>query len=177
MNIVLMGPQGSGKTTQAKLLAQKLNLPLVVVGDMLRQMAKENNDEGKEIKEVQKRGELIPDGQTIAIVSARLSGPDCERGFVLDGFPRNLEQAQGLDKKVDKVFYLKVTDEVGIARLLSRGRGDDTKEAIATRLAIYHQETEPVLEFYSKQGVLEEINGEATIEEIFQEISKKVGVD
>lgn len=174
MNIIIMGPQGSGKTTQARLLAEKLGVPLIVVGDIFRELAKEDMEQGRQVQEVLKRGELVSDEETIDIVTKRLSLPDCAKGFVLDGFPRNLVQAQDLAKKIDKVFYLKVSDKMGIERLLLRGRLDDTKDLIEKRLEIYHQETEPVLEFYKKQGVLEEVNGESTIEEIFRDILKRL---
>ncbi len=173
MNIIIMGPQGSGKTTQAQILAEKIKIPLVVMGNIFRELAKEDSDRGREIKEILEKGQLVSDDKTIDIVNNHPLEPNCANGFVLDGFPRNLVQAQGLTKKIDKVFYIKIQDAVSLKRLLLRGRADDTEETIANRLSIYHEETEPVLNFYRKQGILIEIDGERTVEEISGEIFAK----
>lgn len=170
MNFLVMGPVGSGKSTQAELLAEKLGVPLLNVGDLLYFKSKENTPLGKSIKAKMEAGEIVDDKITHQIVEEHLQGKSHRKGFVLDGYPRTLKQAEMLEVPLDKVFYLIVSDKENARRLLSRGRKDDTPELIIKRLAIYHQETEPILDFFRQKGILEEFDGERPIEEIHQEI-------
>jgi adenylate kinase len=170
MNLVVMGPQGSGKSTQAELLAHKLKLPHLQTGELYRQIEKENSSFGRKIKAILSKGQIVPDEEHNRILTQELAKSKYHRGFVLDGSPRTLAQAISQPFKVDQVFYLKVSDEENIKRLLKRGRTDDIPEIITERLKIYHQQTEPVLDFYRKLGILEEMNGERPIEDIFQDI-------
>ena len=159
MKILLIGPQGSGKSTQAKLLAQYLGLPYISSGDIFRQM------QGK-IKQILDQGKLVDDETTAKLVESRLKEADCQNGFILDGYPRTEEQIKLFDPKVDKVIYLKLSDESIMKRLLKRGREDDTPESIRTRLNFYHEQTQPLLEYYQSLGILTEIDGEKPIDDV-----------
>lgn len=174
MKILLIGPQGSGKSTQADLLAQFLNLPKISTGDIFRVLAKEGSAESEQIKKILSEGKLIDDQTTARIVEQRLARNDCANGFILDGYPRNITQRQLFDPKVDKVFYLKVSDKEVIRRLMARGREDDKEEVIKMRLNLYYEQTKPLLDYYRNQGILIEISGEGSIEEIQNEIKKYV---
>lgn len=186
MHIVFYGPEGSGKGTQAKLLAEKLKLPVLVSGDLVREMAA--NDKGligDICRESLKKGKYVPDSVMYILWKRRLKMPDAQRGWIIDGFPRNIEQAKFLvdkiDKygyKIDKVFYLKISPEESYKRLIKRGRqlhpGDtdlhDSPERIKERLEIYKQGEADVLSYFESLGILEEINGEQSIEKVHQDI-------
>lgn len=170
MNIVVMGPQGSGKSTQAELLAKKLRLPHVSTGDIFREIAKRDSELGHRISEKLSHGEMVDDADIMKVVGEHLAQSKFSNGFVLDGFPRNLYQAQNSNHPVNQVFHLKVSDKEGIKRLLKRGRADDSLKTISARLRLYHKLTEPVLTFYREKGILQEINGEQSIKKIHQEI-------
>ncbi len=174
MKILLIGPQGSGKSTQAELLAKDLNVPKISTGDIFREIAKQNSKEGKEIREIQNLGNLVDDVTTAEIVEKRVEGDDCKNGFILDGYPRNSAQRQMFDPFFDKVFYLKVPDEEVIKRLMARGREDDNFESIKTRLKLYNSQTQPLLDYYKNQGILKEIDGTGSVEKIQDEIKKSV---
>ncbi len=174
MKILLIGPQGSGKSTQASLLAEFLNLPKISTGDIFRELAKEDSEEGKQIRQVMNEGRLIDDIETAKIVKQRLQKDDVKNGYILDGYPRNLVQKELFDPKVERVFYLEVPDGEVIKRLSARGREDDSQEAIKKRLDLYHEQTKPLLEYYQGQGVLVEIDGIGSIEKIQDEIRKQV---
>ena len=184
MYIIFYGPEGSGKSTQAKMLAQKLNLPYLGSGDLVRKYAAEDKGiMGEVCRESLAKGHYVPDSEMFVLWKHRLKQPDVQEGWVLDGFPRNDRQAQFLeqkldkyDKKVDFVFYLWVSPAESIKRLLKRGRKNpsgelhDTEEKIQERLKLYKQGEEGVLNLYQQKGVLKRINGEQTIEKIFQDI-------
>lgn len=172
MKILLIGSQGSGKSTQASILATQLNLSKIAVGDIYRQLAKEDTDLGRGIKEILDKGQLVDDATTARIVEERLNREDCKNGFVLDGYPRTLEQARLFDPGFDKVFYLKLKQAIAIERLLKRGRADDTKELIEKRLELYYQQTQPLLDYYKDEGILVEIDALGDIKSIQNEIKK-----
>ncbi|MDD5415581.1 MAG: nucleoside monophosphate kinase [Candidatus Daviesbacteria bacterium] len=174
MKILLIGPQGSGKSTQADLLAKDLNLPKISTGDIFRELSLQDSEEGRKIKGILNSGELIDDLETAKIVEQRLNKDDCRKGFILDGYPRNRKQQQIFDPKVDKVFDLEVPDHEVVKRLLARGREDDTMETIKKRLSLYHEQTMPLLDYYKNQGILIEIDGMGDIEDIYRRIKDRL---
>jgi adenylate kinase len=177
MKIILIGIQGSGKSTQGNLLAEKLSVPYLSTGHIFREIAKEKTPAGRYIKETMNAGYLIPDEKTLEVVSEYLSRPEYEKGYILDGFPRTGTQAETFKNGIDKVVYLQVSDEEALKRIAGRKetREDETPHAIKKRIELFHRFTEPVLEYYREKGVLVEVDGEQTIEEIFKEILSKVG--
>jgi adenylate kinase len=181
VNILLLGPQGSGKGTQADRIAAEYGIPHIASGDMLRAAIAAGTPLGVQVKPIYEAGELVPDEIMVGLIRERLEEPDTADGFVLDGFPRTIRQAEALDATLRKigqeltvVFALQVPDEICVERLLGRaqieGRPDDTPEAIRTRLEIYHRETKPVIEHYRTQGILVTVHGEGTPNEVFAEI-------
>ena len=182
MNLLVLGPQGSGKGTQAGQLAAEHGIPHVATGDMFRAAIAEGAELGREVEPILASGELVPDELTVALIRDRLAQPDAESGFVLDGFPRNLAQAEALDstlaaigRTLDAVLYFDLSDEVALERLHGRarkeGREDDRPEVIARRLAIYHEQTEPVVEHYRARGILVPLHAERPIGAVTAEIA------
>ena len=182
MKIVLIGIQGAGKSTQGNLLSEKLGVPYLSTGHIFRELAKEKTKFGRYVKEVMNAGYLIPGKKTLAIVTEYLKRPEYKDGYIMDGFPRTLSQAEFFKDGADKVIYLKVSDDEALKRLSFRNgdngaREDETPSAIAKRIGLFHKLTEPVLDYYREKGILIEIDGEETIEEIHQEILKKINGD
>ena len=182
MNLLVLGPQGAGKGTQAKRISAEYEIPHVATGDMFRAELAAGTPLGKQVGEFMARGDLVPDEVTVEIIESRLSEADAAQGFVLDGFPRNLAQAQALDamlgsigRVLDAILFFAVSDEIGMDRALSRaaleGRADDTREVIARRLEIYHRETEPIVEHYRTTGKLVPLHADRSIEQVWSEIS------
>lgn len=170
MRILLIGPQGSGKSTQADLLAQHLNLPKISTGDIFRKLRDEDSAEGKRIKQILDSGKLVDDQTTSQIVRYRMSQEDCKDGLVMDGYPRNMEQLGLFDPQFGRVIYLNVPEQEVIKRLIERGRSDDTPESIKIRLELYYRQTQPLLDYYKNQGILTEIDGVSDIDSIQQRI-------
>jgi len=177
MKIILIGIQGSGKSTQGNLLSSKLKIPYLSTGHIFRNLAREHTPLGRYIKEVMNAGYLIPDKKTLQIVSDYLKRQEYQKGYILDGFPRTVPQAKLFKNGVDKVVYLKVSDKEALWRLSYRNgemREDETLLAIRKRIESFHKFTEPVLDFYRKKGILVEIDGEQKIEEIYKEILESI---
>ena len=183
MNILLLGPQGSGKGTQAKRISEEYGIPHIATGDMLRAAMAAGTELGRKVKPIYDTGQLVPDDLMIELIRERLAQDDTENGFVLDGFPRNMAQAEALDpmlreigKELTVVFVLQLPDEVCIERLTKRaqleGRLDDTPEAIAKRLEIYHRETEPLIEWYRIRSNVVTIHADRSVNEVFGEIQQ-----
>jgi len=178
VRILILGPQGSGKGTQAKRIASAHGIPHVSTGDILRAAVSDGTELGQRVAPVLERGDLVPDDLVVALIRERLAGED---GFILDGFPRTLAQAEALDamleeigKPLDTVLFLDISDEEATKRLLGRaseeGRSDDTPAGIAHRLRLYHELTQPVVERYERSGALVLVDGERSIDEVFAAI-------
>ena len=173
MKIIFLGSQGSGKSTQAKLLAQKLNLPYIEMGQVFRNRALAKDQLAINIKKALSSGNLVDDEVAIATLKDELAKPQFQNGYILDGYPRNSAQLTALPDDIGKVFYVKVSDEEAVKRLSLRKREDDTRQALQKRLEIYHSQTEPLLEIFKQKDNLEEIDGEHAIEEIHKKILQK----
>ena len=180
MNVLVLGPQGSGKGTQAKRVSGAYDLPHVSTGDMFRALD-DATPLGREVNEIMERGDLVPDEITIRMIRERLAEDDAHDGFILDGFPRNLAQAEALDEMLDEIgrtldviFFFDLDDETAKERALGRaheeGRIDDTPESIARRLSLYHEQTEPVVEYYRTTGKLVPLHASRSVEEVATEI-------
>lgn len=167
----MIGPQGSGKSTQADLLSQYLNVPKISTGDIFRKLSGEDSEEARRVKEILGQGKLVDDETTAGIVRKRVQK---ENGFIMDGYPRTVEQLKIFDPDFSKVIYLNVPKEEVVKRLLARGRADDTKELINKRLELYYLQTQPLLDYYQEQGKLIEVDGMGDINQIQDEIKKFV---
>ena len=183
MNILILGPQGSGKGTQAKRIAAEYGVAHIATGDMFRAAIASGTPLGLQVQPLLASGQLVPDDLTIGLIEARLQEPDSLGGFVLDGFPRTMAQAEALDtmlagigRGLDVVLELLVAEEICVERMLARareeGRGDDMPDVIAARLEVYRRETVPVVEHYRATGRLVGIRAERTPDEVFAEIQK-----
>jgi adenylate kinase len=181
LNVLLLGPQGAGKGTQAKRISAEYGIRHIASGEILRAEMEADTELGRRIKDVYDRGDLVSDDLVIELIRARLEEPDTEAGFVLDGFPRTTVQAEALDnlfaeigRLFSVVFALQIPDEVAFERLRKRakveGRPDDTDEAIRRRLDNYHRETEPLIEYYRVRGNLVPIHADRSENEVFSEI-------
>ena len=209
MLIVLLGPPGSGKGTQAERLVKQYNLTYIATGDILRAAVKSGSLLGQQAKTFMEQGQLVPDEIVVGIVRERLTAPDCAGGAILDGFPRTVSQAQALDqvlgeigKKVDRVIHIEVDEEELITRLTGRRvcrecaatyhinfnppkvrnvcdqcggelyqREDDSLSTVQERFVVYSKQTAPLIDYYGREGVVTEIDGNREIEQIFSEIS------
>ena len=215
MNLILLGGPGAGKGTQAKKLIDKYGIPQISTGDILRAAVKEGTEMGRKAKEYMDAGKLVPDEVVIGIIKDRLAQPDCKKGFILDGFPRTVPQAEALDKvlaglgsKIDHVISINVDEEALVTRLTGRRtcknaacgqmfhikftrpkkenvcdkcggelylRDDDNETTVRSRLATYNQATKPLIDYYTKEGLVRPITGVGGIEDIFNKIVTILG--
>lgn len=174
MRIVFIGPPGAGKGTQAEKLVDKYHMAHLSTGDMLRAARDAKTEIGQKADTYMSAGQLVPDSIIIDLIRDRLCKPDCQKGYLLDGFPRTIAQAEALDAMLakggtplDVVLELQVPDEELFQRLAGRGRADDKPEVIRQRLVAYRNQTEPLLKYYGAKGLLKNINGWGTVEEVF----------
>jgi adenylate kinase len=211
MNIILLGPPGSGKGTQAKRIEQTHGIVQLSTGDMLRAEIASDSALGRRVKGIMDAGELVPDDIIITLIRGRIGKPDCRNGFILDGFPRTLPQAQALDRmldqnhlRLDAVIEFEVDEAALVDRLAGRFsctqcgasyherdrrprvegvcdvcggcefvcRADDRPETVKARLGVYHRQTAPILPYYRKQGILQQVDGMAEIDEVTRQIEK-----
>lgn len=184
--LVILGPPGAGKGTQAARIAERLGIPAISTGDIFRTNIKNETPLGLQVKDILASGGYVTDEITNAIVDDRLEEPDCGPGFLLDGYPRTAAQVDALDamlaahgKALDKVLELTVDDEAVVARLLNRagteGRADDTEDVIRERQAIYHRETAPLAALYAARGVLVQVDGMGEVHEVTDRVLAALG--
>ena len=174
MKIIIMGPQGCGKSTQAEKISEKLNIPHISTGDIFRKLEKSKSPLGIRVFKEMSSGKLVSDGDIMLVIKEELLKQKYKGGFIIDGFPRNVYQAKHSPFKPNTVLYLKVSKEVSFARLIERKRGDDTPKVIKTRLSEYYKNTTPVLDYYEKMGILRTFNGEQEIEGLYPELIKEL---
>ncbi len=209
MNLILLGPPGAGKGTQAEILSKKLGVDTISTGAMLRGAIREGTELGRMASEYINEGKLVPDDVVVGIVKERLSQEDCKKGFILDGFPRTTAQAEALREsgiRIDKVLLLDVADEVIVERLSGRRecskcatpyhivykpspagdkcpcggeliqRDDDNEQTVKNRIEVYHNQTEPIKEYYEKQGILVVASGCDAVEDTTKAVFKALGI-
>ena len=175
--VILLGPPGAGKGTQASRIAERLGIPAISTGDIFRANMVEGTEIGKQAQAYMDRGEFVPDSVTNAMVKARLAAPDAANGFLLDGYPRSVEQAHvlrdmllDLGKSIDVVLEIQVDEDEVVERMLKRAqeqhRTDDTEPVMRHRLEVYHQQTLPVATYYVDQDLLEVVDGSGSIDEV-----------
>ncbi len=210
MKIIFLGAPGAGKGTQAEKISKRLGIPTISTGVIIREAVKLGTEMGLKAKEFIERGALVEDDVVIGIIKERLAKSDCENGFILDGFPRTVPQAEALENmgiKLDRVISIDVPDEIICERMSGRRvcsacgasyhvtdnpskdgvtcdgcgtalsiRADDAPEVVASRLAIYHETTEPLIEYYSKLGILKTVDGNGSVEQTSQRTVEAVGI-
>ena len=174
--VIMIGGPGSGKSTYSELIKKELGIPHIYTGDMMRQLAKQDTPDGRKVKELLAKGEFAPTSIVIDAVKERLQRPDAQNGYIFDGFPRSVEQAEKMEAagiEYDRVINLVVSEEEVIKRLTARGRADDKPEIIKNRLKVYHQKTAPLLSYYKDDIINIKAEGD-TPENIAKEIIKKL---
>jgi adenylate kinase len=181
MRIVFLGPPGSGKGTQARLLGERAGVPAISTGDMLREAVRLGTPLGLRARGIMEAGELVGDDVVVGLIRERIAAPDAREGFLLDGFPRTIEQARALDRllegngqPLDGVINLLVPEKTLTERMLGRGEGrsDDRPQTVAERLRVYREKTAPLVEHYRKLGLLSDVDGSGEIREIAARIDQ-----
>lgn len=179
--LIFLGPPGAGKGTQAQILAEDRQIPHISTGDILRTAVAQQSSLGKQAKGYMDRGELVPDALILDLIQDRLSYDDTVNGWILDGFPRNVNQAAFLEElltelnqNADCVLNLEVPDEILVSRLLERKRRDDNESTIRRRLEVYHRDTVPVIDFYRQREALKVVDGDRTMEEVTQQLNEAI---
>ena len=182
MRLIILGPPGAGKGTQAVRIAEHLGIPAISTGDIFRANIKNETELGLQVKEILASGGYVSDDVTNAIVQDRLGQDDCGRGFLLDGYPRTLAQVEALDAMLaaqgtalDRVLELVVDEDVVVGRILKRsqveGRSDDSEDVVRERMAIYHRETKPLADTYEERGLLVRVDGDGSMDDVFARIT------
>ena len=191
MKLIFLGPPGAGKGTQAQRLQETYGLVQLSTGDMLRAAVKAGTEIGKQAEVIMARGDMVPDEVVVGIISDRIGQPDAQGGYILDGFPRNVAQAEALDQmlagkgtKLDAVVELEVDDKILLGRIETRAaetaggpRADDNAEALAKRLKVYHDQTAPLTAYYKGKGVLKGVDGMKDIDDVTRQIVAVLGLD
>lgn len=191
MRLILLGPPGAGKGTQAQRLQSEYGQVQLSTGEMLRAAVAADTEVGKQAGEIMERGDLVPDEIVVGIIEDRIEEPDCQKGYILDGFPRNVAQAEALDQMLerhgthlDAVIELEVDVAALVSRIEGRAaetqggpRADDTVEALKQRLAVYHEQTAPLTDYYRRHGVLKTVDGMQGIEEVYRDIVAALGFE
>lgn len=188
MNLILLGPPGAGKGTQAKRLEDRYGLKQLSTGDMLRAAIADRTALGLQVKEILDRGDLVPDAIMLDMIAERIAQPDCDRGFILDGFPRTVPQAEGLDETLARhgkalavVIEMKVDEAALFARVANRAaqsaekRSDDTEETLRKRLGVYREQTAPIIPYYRGKGLLKSVDGMADMDTVTRQIEAILG--
>lgn len=182
MRVIVLGPPGAGKGTQASRLAEKLGVPQISTGDLFRSNIAEGSELGRQAKRYLDAGDLVPAELTNALVADRIDHADAAKGFILDGYPRSVEQAQALhdmlearNTQLDAVLELRVSEGELLKRLNERGRADDTAEVIHNRLIVYREETAPLLDFYQEEHELKTVDAIGTLDEVFDRLLQALG--
>ncbi|HEY7704021.1 MAG TPA: adenylate kinase [Acidimicrobiia bacterium] len=180
MRLLLIGPPGSGKGTQAERLAKIKEIAHISTGEMFREQMEAGTDLGKRVKDIVESGAYVPDEVTVEMLAERLAAPDAQPGFILDGFPRTLPQLSALDgllgeTGLDRVVVLEVDDDLLLGRMLQRGRDDDTEGTIRGRFELYRDQTAPLIEIYEQRGLVSTVDGGGTIEEVTDRIVEALG--
>lgn len=181
MRIVLLGAPGSGKGTQAAILTEQLEVPHISTGVLLRAAVEAGTELGQKARSIMDRGELLPDDIMLDLIEERLQQPDAQKGFILDGYPRNLSQADALDTLLDRIdkpldvaIQIDIDTDLVVERIAKRaaeeGRSDDSEETVRKRLDVYEEQTAPVVGFYAEKGLLTRVLGEGSIDEVNQRI-------
>jgi adenylate kinase len=184
LDVVILGPPGAGKGTQGKLISAEAGIPHINTGEMFRAECAAGSELGERVKEILDAGDLVPDELTIEVVRARLDQDDTANGFILDGFPRTLAQAEALDQvltEIDRgelsaVLDFEVSDHLAVQRLLGRsaveGRSDDLPDKVRHRLDLYHEKTEPLIDYYRSRGLLVPIHADRSVEDVYSEVQQ-----
>ncbi len=179
--LIFLGAPGAGKGTQAKLIANLCSIPHVSTGDILRAAVENQTSLGLQAKLYMNKGDLVPDQLVFALIQERLNNHDAQEGWILDGFPRNVAQAEFLDSLLneidqpcDYVVNLDVPDDVLVQRMLERGRTDDTEEVIRNRLKVYREQTSPLIDFYSKRKKLAVVNGDQLLDDVTDNLKRLI---